>query len=278
MPYDRDDLLDRMDRNLAEHACHLHRSHPRMTVVDTADILISDSGLADDTFNIVARARFTEDTADARIDETIRSVRATNRPHSWWVGPTPGPTDLSTRLVKAGLPGSDPESAMWIDLSATSTTKAVNVPELRIERATTATHLVDYAAIISAGGDPPSTTLPEFVAITAESALATECPARYLVGYVDDEPVATAEVFLYAGVAGIYSVVTRLPFRRRGYGSALMSAAFDLALANAHPIVVLQASAEGEHMYRTLGFHTAGAYVEHPILSRDPRTCRWLDA
>jgi len=44
-----------MDLNLAEHACHLHRQLPGATVLQADDLVIADSGLDDDTFNIVAR-------------------------------------------------------------------------------------------------------------------------------------------------------------------------------------------------------------------------------
>lgn len=265
MTYGLHDLLERMDHNLAEHACHLHRTHAPMTVEESADILISDSGLADDTFNLVARARFTEQTAAARIRDIVAATRATKRPFSWWVGPTSTPNDLSQLLVKAGLPASDPESAMWIDLNETVNPTADNVPHLHVEVATEQKHLVDYAAVLAKGWDPPSTTLPEFVTRTADAALQESCPARYLVGYVDDVPMATGEVFFFAGVAGIYAVMTAATHCRRGYGTAMMVAALELARAYDHPIVVLQASAEGEHLYRTLGFQTSEAYVEHPI-------------
>lgn len=263
--HDLHDLLERMDHNLAEHACHLHRTHVPMTVEESADILISDSGLADDTFNIVARARFTEQTAVARINDIVTATRATKRPYSWWVGPTSTPNDLSQLLVKAGLPASDPESAMWIDLNETVNPTADNVPQIRVEVASEPRHLVDYATVLGHGWDPPSTTLPEFVTRTADAALQKSCPARYLVGYVDDVPMATGEVFFSAGVAGIYAVMTAATHRRRGYGTAMMAAALELARAYDHPIAVLQASAEGEQLYRTLGFCTSGAYLEHPI-------------
>lgn len=56
---DDSDLLARMEQNLVEHACHLHRHMSGTIVVETGDLLVADSGLADDTFNIVAAARFT---------------------------------------------------------------------------------------------------------------------------------------------------------------------------------------------------------------------------
>jgi hypothetical protein len=52
--HDASDLLVRMERNLAEHACHLHRQIHGAIVMETDDLLVADSGLDDDTFNVVA--------------------------------------------------------------------------------------------------------------------------------------------------------------------------------------------------------------------------------
>lgn len=73
-----------MERNLPEHACHLHRSMTGATVTESADLLVADSGLDDDTF--VATARFTAADAAARITETVRALTRTGRHFSWWVG------------------------------------------------------------------------------------------------------------------------------------------------------------------------------------------------
>ncbi|HEX9553390.1 MAG TPA: hypothetical protein VF983_09305 [Streptosporangiaceae bacterium] len=70
------DLLARMDLNLAEHACHLHRQLPGATVLQADDLVIADSGLDDDTFNIVARARFATQAAQRRITETLPARRS----------------------------------------------------------------------------------------------------------------------------------------------------------------------------------------------------------
>jgi hypothetical protein len=114
---DESDLLAAMEQNFAEHACHLHRHMAGTTVTETHDLLIADSGLDDDSYNIVAAARFTPDTALARITETIRKLAATGRPFSWHLGPASTPPDLAAHLEAADLEASETEIAMRKDLS-----------------------------------------------------------------------------------------------------------------------------------------------------------------
>jgi hypothetical protein len=74
---DQRGLLVAMEQNLAEHSCHLHRHRADATVIQADDLLIADSGMDDDTFNIVGAARFTPQTAHRRIAETLTLLDAT---------------------------------------------------------------------------------------------------------------------------------------------------------------------------------------------------------
>jgi len=60
------------------------------------------------------------------------------------------------------------------------------------------------------------------------------------------------------GVAGIYDMGVAPDERRRGIGSALTSTALELGRAAGCRVATLNATPEGELLYRTLGFRSVG--------------------
>ncbi|MFC7449757.1 GNAT family N-acetyltransferase [Rhodococcus daqingensis] len=258
-----DDLLEAMELNLASHASHLHPKVDGARVLDPGDILIADSGLDDDTFNLVCRARLAEHNAPARIEEIVASVCGAGRPFSWWVAPTSAPSNLGELLREHGLRPSETELAMTAPVSD------VPLPALRpdftIVTATIPAQLRDYAELMARNWTPPSPAVTRFFDAAATAILQAECASAFVVGYHGGEAVAGAEIHLAAGVAGLYGVVTLEAHRRRGYGTAVTLATVDRARVAGAECVVLQASAEGAPVYQRIGFTPVGTYTEYAL-------------
>ncbi|HEX6508137.1 MAG TPA: GNAT family N-acetyltransferase [Chloroflexota bacterium] len=256
------DALRAMEENMAVHLAHLPRHLHGGMVRDENDILLVDSGLPSDTFNAVCRARLEEDGAQQRITWAIGHFQTNQHPFTWWVGPTSTPCDLGERLMASGLSHGEVEVGMTLDLRDWPGQTAPP-PGVEIRRVRTAAQLRDYVRVIAANWEPPDMSVQQVYERAAAEALRPACPARYFLGSIDGEPVATSECFLAHGVAGIYNVVTMPRARRRGLGTALTAAALHEARAQRYAIAVLQASSSGQRIYTRLGFTPEGEFQEY---------------
>jgi ribosomal protein S18 acetylase RimI-like enzyme len=253
-------LAEALDANFAIHASWALRSLPGATVLDEPELLLTDSGLQGDTFNIVCRSRLSSGGAARRVEQAIEYFRRRARGFSWWLGPADQPRRLDALLEAAGLTHAESETAMAADLAA------LREPELsprglRVRRVRTAAEMADFAAVLTGGvlSDPD---VSRFYGMAAPKILSVESPQWFYVGYLDGEPVATAEVTVAGGVAGVYGVGTLERMRRQGFGSALTAQPLIDARNLGYTTGVLQASVDGAGLYRRLGFVDFGEVRE----------------
>ena len=207
------------------------------------------------------RARLDDGSAGPRIREAVTWFAQRAHPFSWWVGPGDQPAALGRHLEVAGLVRAEGELAMAADLHALV---APPLPRgLQIRRVSVPAELAAFARINAANWSPPDPMVERFYAEGAAALLGADVPIRLYVGYVEEEPVATAELAVGGGVVGLYGVSTRAAHRGRGYGSALTAQPLLDARAAGFRTAVLQAAADGVGVYRRLGFETFGEYVEY---------------
>ena len=248
-------LADAADANFVVHASWAAGRLEGMSVRADEELVLVDSWLPSDTFNVICRARLGPATAMRRIGEAVSH----ERPFSWWVGPADRPRDLAELLARHGLEPAESELAMAAELASIEPCD-LSPQGLQIRRVQTVEHLRDFARLAASGPSDPA--VRAFYERAAALLLSPESPQWLYVGHLGQEPVGTAELTVSDGVVGLYGVLTAPQQRRRGFGTALTLRALLDARAAGHRIAVLQASREGARMYSRLGFAPFGVITE----------------
>lgn len=133
---------------------------------------------------------------------------------------------------------------------------APSPPELHIVEARDEPTLADFNATFINGYPVPEVQATGVTHLYGQRVLDT--PLRLWVGYVGGEPVTVAAAYVDEHVVGIYAVATLPQARGKGYGAAITAHATQVAPALP---AVLQASDDGQPMYRRLGFETVAPYT-----------------
>lgn len=170
---------------------------------------------------------------------------------TWWLAPTVARQDWDNLLRTHGFHFSDGPPSMAADLRALNETggtpqglRIITVTDERALQAWVRTFIVGYEM-------PPDWEKPLLEMMTC---LGPELPVRHYLGYLEDKPVATSNLFLSAGVAGLQFVATLPQARGRGLGGAMSLAALLEARQMGYRIGILQSSEMGFPVYRRLGF------------------------
>ncbi len=109
----------------------------------------------------------------------------------------------------------------------------------------------DFTQITSANFDIPYSTCR----LIYEQERAWNFDYTGYVGYFNGRAVATVAVVVAADAAGVYSVSTLPPYRRRGYAEALMRGVLaDCARTTGIERTILQATRAGYTMYKKMGY------------------------
>jgi hypothetical protein len=259
-------LAEAANANLVTHVSWIQARTPGMSVHATPDLVLVDSGLPCDTFNIVCHARLDPATAADRIQAVIARFAAVARPFTWWLNPGDQPADLGTRLRAARLQEAEREQAMAADLD--------QLPQdspapggLQVRRVRTAAQLRDFAQVVAANWTPADPLVLRFYDQAAPVLLTAEAALWPYVGYLGDVPIAAAELTVGGGVVGLYNICTLAAHRRQGFDTALTLQPLREAHTLGYRTAILQASAAGAQIYARLGFVTFGEVTEYTPLA-----------
>ena len=81
---------------------------------------------------------------------------------------------------------------------------------------------------------------------------------QLLIGQINGKPVSAGMAYLNNGIAGLYFIATLPEYRRRGYALLLIHRLVESSFERGANEIVLHSSADGQHLYRNVGFTAEG--------------------
>ena len=201
MPSRADDLPEgtaaRADATFVTHATWAPMRTAGMLARVAPDLVLADSGLSCDTFNIVCRARLAAAGGMQRCRDAVAHFHGARRPFSWWVGPADEPQGLGTMLEAVGLERAETELAMAMRLDKLPG-RHPEVPGLEVRRVRTTAQLESWAQVTASNWTPPDAGVLSFYRLTAPALLDPDAPQWLYLGLLDGAAVATAEATVAA--------------------------------------------------------------------------------
>jgi GNAT superfamily N-acetyltransferase len=214
------------------------------------------SGVPDPFLNVVLCTQLPPEGAGEIIDETLAHFRSRQIERlSWWAETDTSRMDLDRLLGTRGLTFKEGGTGMAADLMGLH--KELSLPAgLTIKLVEDKAALKQWIHVASIGFGIPENGERRFLGLFAD--LGYEGSVRSYLALLNGQPVGTSQLFLSAGVAGIYNVTCLPEARHQGIGAALTLTALLEARQLGYRISILQASHLGYTVYLRLGFQDYG--------------------
>jgi GNAT superfamily N-acetyltransferase len=205
-------------------------------------------------FNSVMDARLEPEQVDTTIQAILADAGKRDIPLLWWTGPSTRPADLGRHLEKHGFRMDETSTGMAVDLDRLN--ESLPAPAgFSIQLAHDEASFKEWVRVMFTGfeipNDPPDPARAAWLRLLK---LADPETALVYTGWLNDEPVATALLFLGAGVAGLYAIATLPAVRRKGLGAMMTLHPLLHARSLGYKIGILHASEMGAGVYRSVGF------------------------
>lgn len=236
--------------------------------------------LPDHFMNLVISTQLPRQDQDSAelISQSLTHFRSMKmRKFSWSVPEGLQSPELHEALLANGLFFREAfATEMAIDLSLISESWHRN-PQLKIISVKDESTLQDWIEVVSRGFQINEAFMQVWHDLFVDTVFGPRW--RTFLALLDGKPVGTSQLFLSAGVAGIYNVTVIPEARFQGIGAAVTLAPLLEARRLGYRIAVLQASRQGYGVYRGLGFQDMGKLAVY-LWDRDnccPREREKLD-
>jgi GNAT superfamily N-acetyltransferase len=258
-------VLKMVNANWAEFYTHLgHAPASELSVGPHLSWLLT--GVPDAFLNVVFRTELPPARASEIVDEALGYFRSRHVARLSWLVETPA-TDVGRQLESRRLTFKEGGSAMAADLRSVPDEVAMP-PGLEIVRVEDRVALQPWIAVMRDGFGIPQEAEARLLKLFV--AVALDAPMHTYLAVLDGRPVATSQLFLGAGVAGVYNVTCLPEARGRGIGTAITHAPLGEARRQGYDLGILQASRLGYPVYRRLGFLDFGRLNAYEFSWDDP--------
>ena len=215
------------------------------------------TGIPDAFLNVVFRTDLPRDHPGEVIDEALNHFKTRGVAALSWLTPS---SDVGQLLVSRGLTFEEGGTGMAADL-ATVPDGPMPPAGLSIGAVEDEASLEAWVRLTRIGFG-----IPEFAErrlLEVFGAVRSAPQSQAYLALMDGQPVATSQLFLGGGVAGIYNVTCLPEARGRGIGTAVTLAPLVEARSRGYRMAILQASDLGYPVYRRLGFRDYGRLNEY---------------
>ena len=215
------------------------------------------TNMPDHFMNLVVCTELPSEGMEKLIENTLSHFRSLNIKKLSWLAEEGIPAiEIKRYLLAHGLTLNESfATEMAVDLMALP--ERVTLPRglqiIRVEERETLLQWIQVASVsFGVPQEHESTWYDFFVGAVLD------LPFRSYLALLNGQPVGTSQLFLSAGVAGIYNVTCIPEARGQGIGAAVTLAPLLDARAMECRIGILQASQLGYKVYRQLGFQDYG--------------------
>lgn len=249
-----------LENNFQAKVSFLPAMCPTMTVDYFAGGVCSvNSTFASDTFNVVAARNLNTEIDIREAGSIISAFNIGNLPFSWWVGPNSATYGLDELLNFCGLEHVETELGMAAAASDIDSEISSFPENFKISTVNSIAAFEDYGNVLASVFNPFDVDAVMFYKTVAGFYKANS-PLKMFVCYVDEEPVAISSCINSDGIGGVYDIVTKPSFQKRGLGTIMTKVAVRHLKLEGCNVIGMQASKDGIGIYKRLGFMTFGEF------------------
>ncbi|MFX0091041.1 MAG: GNAT family N-acetyltransferase [Candidatus Hodarchaeota archaeon] len=263
--FSRPAIINAIEQNLVEHT----RTYGNSSLAEMREekgliSFITEFPIA--TLNIIIGTRIEKQDINNVIKKTLSPYIARKTPVVWWVGPKLQAQDLGQYLENHGFKKYLDMPGMALDINKLED-KKIKPINFQVKFVSDEAYLKTWAETQDRGFGGTGETIQYYFDFEKTIGTSPNSPWQRYIGFLDDEPICVAALFLASGVAAIVNVATVSKYRERGFATLITTHLLRKAQNRGYQIGVLKATPMGQRIYRKMGFKeycSIGMYIWQP--------------